>query len=374
MIEHFSPHQTGLPGDEAERRTHELETLHKLAQRIAESLDSREVLTRALEVLISMGWFDCGEAFIKTGKKASVASLELCVEEDPETCSLRSGLIDDVEAAFKAGELRRGDRWQLVPIEKSSLLALVGGSGASVSQAFLEAVRDLVSASLKRTELHQRLTSKERQRSRLLQALLHAQEEERGRISRDLHDQIGQALTAILLGLDKASLEPEPQQLKQLKELTSITLGDVRRIAMDLRPSLLDELGLEAAIKRYAREIHERYALEISVFVRLPTRLSHEEETVLYRVVQEAITNVVRHAEAQRASVVVTSSNKHVKLVVEDDGGGFDPGALTPGEQLGITGMRERIELLGGSFRLESAPARGCAVFARLPVRYSYAV
>jgi signal transduction histidine kinase len=303
-----------------------------------------------------------------------VVSLELCVQEDLEKCSLRTGLVDDVEAAFQASELCRGDRWQLIPIEQNSLLALVGGSGASVSQAFLEAVKDLVSASLKRTELHQRLTSKERQRSRLLQALLHAQEEERGRISRDLHDQIGQALTAILLGLDKAIGEPEPQQLKQLKDLTSITLGDVRRIAMDLRPSLLDELGLEAAIKRYAREIHERYALEISVFVRLPRRLSHEEETVLYRVVQEAITNVVRHAEAQRASVVVTASNKHVQLVVEDDGHGFDPGALTPGEQLGITGMRERIELLGGSFRLESAPARGCAVFARLPVRYSYAV
>ncbi|MDF1522534.1 MAG: sensor histidine kinase [Trueperaceae bacterium] len=352
---------------EAERRTRELETLHALSRAIAELLGERDVVERALQTVVDMGWFACGEAFLHGPAGLEPVAVGLCPYERVEACPLRSELQIDVEAVLREGHPRHDGTWHLVPIGGRALLALSGAR--DVSPSFLANVTELVAGALKRTQLHDRLAEKEAQRSRLLQALLTAQEEERGRISRDLHDQIGQALTALLLGLDRNLEHPDPASLARLKELASITLGDVRRIALDLRPSVLDELGLEAAVRRYARDVHERYGLDVAVLVTLPTRLPRQEETVLYRAVQEALTNVVRHAKATSVSVVATKGGSSVRLVIEDDGVGFDPDALAPAEMIGLLGMRERLELLGGSLRIESAPGAGCTVHARLPVR-----
>jgi signal transduction histidine kinase len=355
--------------DEAGRRTRELETLHVLAEAVAEAVQAAEVLERSLTALLEMGWFTCGEALLRhaPGEPLTTVTVGLCPFEPLRACPKRPDLITQGERSLAAGEVARTDEWLLVPVDDVALLALSGGE--SVSQGFLGAVIDVIRASLKHAHLNQRLGEKEQQRSRLLQAFLTAQEEERGRISRDLHDQIGQALTALLLGLDQNIDHPDSKSLQRLKELTSVTLADVRRIALDLRPSVLDELGLEAGIRRYARDIHERYGLGVSVLVNLPGRLQHQEEIVLYRVVQEGLTNIVRHASARQGSVVVTSYNSYVQCVVEDDGVGFDPEALLPGEQVGLMGMRERLEVLGGSLRIESEPGQGTALYARLPVR-----
>jgi signal transduction histidine kinase len=353
---------------EAERRTRELETLHALSRAIAELLGEREVVERALQTVVDMGWFACGEAFLqRPGGGLEPVAVGLCPYDGVEACPLRADLQVDAEAVLREGLPRYDGTWHLVPIGGRALLALSGAR--DVSPSFLANVTELVAGALKRTQLHDRLAEKEAQRSRLLHALLTAQEEERGRISRDLHDQIGQALTALLLGLDRNLEHPDPASLARLKELASITLGDVRRIALDLRPSVLDELGLEAAVRRYARDVHERYGLDVAVLVTLPTRLPRQEETVLYRAVQEALTNVVRHAKATSVSVVATKGGSSVRLVIEDDGVGFDPDALAPAEMIGLLGMRERLELLGGSLRIESAPGAGCTVHARLPVR-----
>lgn len=368
MIERLSLAARPSPATtEVERRTRELETLHRLSQAVAETLEGPEVVGRALQAVIDMGWFACGEGFLKTGDELTTVAVGLCPYEQVSACPLRPKLLADAEAVLAGGRVRVENSWHLVPIGGSALLALSGAR--DVSASFIANVTELVDAALKRTQLHRRLAEKEAQRSRLLQAVLTAQEEERGRISRDLHDQIGQSLTALLLGLDRNLEHPDVASLGQLRELASITLGDVRRIALDLRPSVLDELGLEAAVRRYARDVHERYAVDVSVLVTLPTRLSRQEETVLYRVVQEALTNVVRHARAKAASVVATVRKGSVRLVVEDDGVGFDPAGLAPAEMIGLLGMRERLELLGGSLRLEAAPGAGCSVHARLPVR-----
>jgi len=359
----------GVAVDEAQRRTRELETLHRLAQDVADTLKASDVLERSLTALLEMGWFECGEALLRDGPGGDLATVTvgLCPFESLRDCPKRPDLNGAAEAVFGGGKAVRTGGWLLVPVDDEALLALSGGE--DVSEGFLGAVIDLVRASLNHTHLHERLAEKEQQRSRLLQAFLSAQEEERGRISRDLHDQIGQALTALVLGLDQSIANPDKARLQRLKELTSVTLSDVRRIALDLRPSVLDELGLEAGLRRYARDIHQRYGLDVSVLVNLPSRLQHQEEVVLYRVVQEGLTNVVRHASARRASVVVTSYNSYVQCVVEDDGVGFDEPALLPGEQVGLMGMRERLEVLGGSFRIETAPGEGTALYARLPVR-----
>lgn len=363
----------------ADRRTHELATLRRLGIAIADGLDERQVLVRALACLIDMGELAGGTAFrIVDGAPEPVATRSR-EDDDPRDRDValdaasgvaRAEELDDaIREALASGEpVVRDGRWT-VPVERRAALSLLAGEGVhDASTEFLRTVSVMVAAGLRRAALQARLTEKEHQRARLIGALLTAQEEERVRISRDLHDQIGQALTGLLLGLDAAIEQPDRIELSRLKELTSATLGDVRRIALDLRPSVLDALGLEAAVRRFARDLHERYGLETQVAVHLP-RLSSVEETVLYRVCQEALTNVARHAHASSVSVVATAGDRQIQLVVEDDGAGFDPSALSPADEVGIVGMRERLQLLGGSLRIETTLGRGTTVHARVPRR-----
>jgi PAS domain S-box-containing protein len=206
-------------------------------------------------------------------------------------------------------------------------------------------------------------------RQRAINELLTVQEEERSRIARDLHDHVGQLLTGLNLGLSAVIEKPDKQKLTDLKALASTILEDVRRISRDLRPALLDELGLAAAIKRFARElVPEGSSMTVDVLVRVPETLERDTATVIYRVTQEALTNVVRHAKARHASVVVTTSDDAVQLIVEDDGMGFDPSAVAVSEHIGLSSMRERVELLGGTFAAESLPEKGTIISAKLPL------
>ncbi len=206
-------------------------------------------------------------------------------------------------------------------------------------------------------------------RQRAVEALLTAQDEERVRISRDLHDGVGQALTAVNLGLNALFENPTRERVQELKGLVTQTLDDVRRISRDLRPALLDELGLEAALTRFARLLSARSATTIDVLTRLPERLPRREEVAVYRVVQEALTNVVRHAGATHASVVLSAKGDYVQLIVEDNGKGFDVSEFSAEAGVGLAGMRERVELLGGVLRLESTPGRGTVISVRLPLQ-----
>ena len=132
---------------------------------------------------------------------------------------------------------------------------------------------------------------------------------------------------------------------------------------------MLDELGLEAAIRRFARELAQGKALDVDLLVRPPQAMARNEQIVIYRVVQEALTNVARHADAGHASVVVTHGAGEVQLVIEDDGRGFDPTGRPAGETIGLAGMRERLELLGGSLDIDSTEGRGTIVTGRFPTR-----
>ena len=343
----------------------ELEILLELSRALDDTPNGVDAARRALRALVTPGAFAAGEGWWRSGADAGLLPLGAGeVDERPAAAV--------VDAVMAAGRPQRHDDWWLVPVVDEGVLGLRGGP--DVSGAFLAGIVELLAATLRGSHLRRSLGEKEAQRSRLLQALLTAQEEERSRIARDLHDQIGQSLTALLLGLDRqlerpvGSAEELQDELRRLRGLTAVTLADVRRIALDLRPAVLDEFGLAAALRRFARELNERYGIAVNVLVDVPDRLSREVETVLYRVAQEALTNVVRHAQAAEASIVVTVPQGSVQLVVEDDGVGFDPAALAPSERIGLIGMRERLELLGGSLRLESAPGSGCSVHARLPL------
>jgi signal transduction histidine kinase len=204
-----------------------------------------------------------------------------------------------------------------------------------------------------------------------LRRVVAGQELERQRLARELHDETGQALTSILLGLKTIEEAGDGQDVRksilELRELVVGTLQDVRRLAVELRPKALDDFGLVAALQRLAETFAEQTGIRVHVQAVLgDSRLSGETETALYRIVQEALTNVIKHAQAQTVSVVLTRKDDRVVAVIEDDGRGFDP-ADTSDERLGLLGMGERIALVNGQLSVESRPGEGTTIAVEVP-------
>ena len=206
-----------------------------------------------------------------------------------------------------------------------------------------------------------------------LRRVVEGQELERRRLARELHDETGQALTSILLGLkalEERSKDPASRAAtEELRELVVSTLRDVRRLAVELRPSALDDFGLVAALERLAESFAEQTGISVDFQTALADeRLPEEVETALYRIVQESLTNVVKHAQARRVSILLARKDGAVKAVVEDDGQGFDPAEQTD-EGYGLMGMRERLALLGGRLEVESGHDGGTTIAAEVPVQ-----
>lgn len=207
-----------------------------------------------------------------------------------------------------------------------------------------------------------------------LRRVVEGQELERKRLARELHDETGQALTSILLGLrsieDATRDQPQVREsVLALRELVVSTLHDVRRLAVELRPKALDDFGLVPALERLAETFGEQTDVDVQVQAALgEERLEPEIETALYRIVQEALTNVVKHAHARTISVVLTKRGDSVTALIEDDGQGFDPSQAS-GDGLGLLGMRERIALLRGRVAVESSEGSGTTVVVEVPVR-----
>ena len=206
-----------------------------------------------------------------------------------------------------------------------------------------------------------------------MRKVVEAQELERKRLARELHDETGQALTSILLGLKSLEQALDSDEGREgvasLRDLVVSTLQDVRRLAVELRPSALDDFGLAPALERLVDTYGRQAAIPVHLEITLgDERLPAEVETTLYRMVQEALTNVAKHADATSISILLTRTASSVRLVVEDDGAGFEPGGARDGG-LGLPGMRERVALLDGRLRVESARGKGTTLVAEVPVR-----
>ena len=203
--------------------------------------------------------------------------------------------------------------------------------------------------------------------------VVEAQEVERARLARELHDETGQALTSILLGLkaleDRVETDDGGAAFAELRELVVGTLQDVRRLAVELRPAALDDFGLVPALERLRDTMSEQgdIAVEVKSDLDDQQRLPAETETALYRIVQEALTNVLKHASAARVTVRLKQGDRVVQLVVQDDGTGFDPQGVRDGG-LGLVGMRERVGLLGGRMVVESSEGAGTLLKAEVPI------
>ena len=204
-----------------------------------------------------------------------------------------------------------------------------------------------------------------------LRRVVAAQELERRRLARELHDETGQALTSILLGLRAMEDAKTDEQVRAaaaaLRELVVRTLQDVRQLAVELRPSALDDFGLVAALERLVETWADQTQIRVELEAGLSGRLGPEIETTLYRIVQEALTNIVKHARASRVSIVLSDRGGAVTVVIEDDGIGFAPeGAREEG--LGLVGMRERVALVGGRLRVESRARAGTTLIVEVPL------
>lgn len=207
--------------------------------------------------------------------------------------------------------------------------------------------------------------------------LLGAQEEVSRRIARELHDQVGQALTAVKLNLEgvarQTTLGAALARLPKAMETVDHAIGEVRGLSLDLRPSILDDLGLAAALRWYVDRQTREVSLEGQVAVECDeTRIPPEIETACFRLTQEAVTNVLRHARAKRVWVEVRGSGAALELRVRDDGAGFDPAEAraraASGACMGLSSMQERVSLAGGQLEIMAAPGSGTELVARFPV------
>jgi signal transduction histidine kinase len=218
----------------------------------------------------------------------------------------------------------------------------------------------------------------EEELSQVLGSTIDKQEAERQRIARELHDTFGQTLTLLKLGLDDFSRAShassgERSKLAALKGLVSQAGSEMNRLAWEIRPTALDDLGLETAIRQLVETWSERSNLQFGLHLALnDRRMNPAVETTLYRVLQEAITNIAKHAAATRAGVLLEASAKEVRMIVEDDGQGFSPVESAPAgispKGLGLLGIRERLSLVSGTLEVESALGRGCTLFVRVPL------
>lgn len=215
---------------------------------------------------------------------------------------------------------------------------------------------------------------RQRLRTELVERVISAQEEERKRISCDLHDQTSQALVSLIVQLKLVETAPNEavrrKNLDILREQLRSTLGEVRQMALDLRPSILDDLGLEQAVRSFGERCTNNNGLQVSISCQGELNTLPERHTITsYRVVQEALSNVVKHSQAQHAQVEICYQPEMLLLKIQDDGIGFDQQRVKRnGSSLGILGMQERVALLGGQIEIHGAPGQGATIIAQIPV------
>lgn len=199
--------------------------------------------------------------------------------------------------------------------------------------------------------------------------LVRAQEDERRALSRELHDQVGQSFSAVLMEAENLlDLDPTVEvrpHLEALRSLAESGMNEIRNMALLLRPSMLDDFGLVPALNWQAREAAKRTGMRVQVESELEDELPEEHKTTIYRIVQEALNNCARHAQASTVQVSVRGENGRILLNVQDDGSGFDPKRV---RGLGLLGMEERVRHLGGTFEIDSKPGRGTLLHIALPL------
>jgi len=242
------------------------------------------------------------------------------------------------------------------------------------NQMLIQSYANLAAVAIQNTLLFDELRRSNKQLHGLSQRLMKAQEEERLHLSRELHDESGQLLTALTvqLGLlDRNLDQPEDmrEKIEELKSTANEIQENLHQLAINLRPASLDHIGLVATLRQFITEFNRQYNFSVDFeAVGLESkRLPSDVETTIFRIVQESLTNVILHAQAKQVDVLLNLHNQQVILIVEDDGIGFVPTSFGTEDHLGLFGMRERVEMLGGTFMIESSPGKGTTIKAEVP-------
>lgn len=393
--------------EQLRRQNRELDALYKLADMTNHPANVQQVSVQALHQAVESVEASAGlilllgeaqptilasdklsDRFLDKVQRA-VPDLKFLVEPEAEFNELK--IIDQIAGSTELPaelivECQRYEFTCIVHANISGKQSRIGGillfyqDGHAITQVrrqLISGICNQVGVTILNSQLWEELKHKESLRAQLLNKVVTAQEEERRRISRELHDETGQALTSLLVQLKILEQSDDPEsiqrQVNDIRQLALRTLQEVRRLAMDLRPAALDDLGLISALEGYIYNYSGKTGLEVTFEpVNLEnTRLPHDIETVLYRVIQESLTNIARHANASQASVRIMREHDTIHILVEDNGRGFDASAMLKSDDdagLGILGMQERIELIGGRFKLHSRPGQGTRIAVELTI------
>jgi signal transduction histidine kinase/HAMP domain-containing protein len=388
------------------RRNRELATMNELAMTITQSLRLETILGKALDDLLPLTGMDVGSIYL-VEKETGQLKLQAYrgVSQEAAQAMLRLHRMDS-----GCGGVVETGQPQVVPdlagyyggrtgasLEHDGLRSLVHVPltvrGAPLGSlcvgtrnphdfvpeevALLTAIGSHIAVAVENARLYEEVKRKEELRGELLEKVIAAQEEERKRIARELHDDTSQALTALLYAIETATETSDPTEARRvlagMRQVATATLEGVHKLIFDLRPAILDNLGLPAALRWYAetrlQEAGVRLHLEEKGTSR---RLPPQTETALFRVVQEAISNIVRHAGARNVRLIFDCQDSAVGIDVQDDGIGFDMAevarSIDQQRGLGLVGMQERVSLLGGQIAIVSAPGMGTQISIRVPL------
>lgn len=399
---HELEHRVATRTAEVEARNRELAQLNRLAETVSGSLDQQVLLTCTLHELISITNADVGYVLVPDddGRLRLIASQppqipnicnygalnERCLcalaVRRQEILTLERGTERADSPICQLAQLNSCIALPLGTAEHSSGVLFLGSEEPdhfeALDQSTLQAMGRQVGMALANARLYQQLQIRDQERAELLKRVMNAQEEERRRLAQELHDETSQALASLQIGLERLGSDQQVTQsvrdlASELRGIAAGTLKEVHRLAVELRPSVLDDIGLVAAIQRFLRDCADRGSL-LADFATVGidrVRLLPAAETAIYRIVQGALTNVVQHAHAEHVSVLVERRGQKLVVIIEDDGEGFDLTGVREGSlegRLGLAGMEERVALLGGNLTIETAPGSGTTVFLEVPI------
>jgi signal transduction histidine kinase len=389
-----------------QQQTRELAILKAIIQTVSTSYNLKETLAAALEIVLSVAGSSVGWICLMGEDKscsAFVGYRGLCFSENNEVAKpclvhcvcgkvRRTGdvvIIRHLNQGCPLLDQNEVDGQKIsghISIPLTTKSRVVGQLNIAFSAPeladqvdidLLKTISPQLAVAVENAMLWEEVQGKENMHKELLKRVVTAQEEERRRISRELHDEMGQELTSLLVRLqvlDKMDKSPQSHDLiVGLEKTTSQMLSSIHDLAVELRPTVLDDLGLVPALTQYAKTCPEYLGIELD-FEAIgfgSTRLPHEVETTLYRIIQESLTNVARHSGAGKASVLLKWGEKNLVVIIEDNGVGFDPKDMKTNsihnKHLGLYGMEERVSLIGGKMTVESSPGKGTMLYLEIP-------
>jgi PAS domain S-box-containing protein len=387
------------------RKNQQLAILNKISTTVNESLDLTEMLERSLSEILRLTGIDVGAIFLLN---ESLGDLNLMAHQglSKEAAQLAAqlgmldgscgGVIERGQVAIipdisryrgkRANSLIQEHLKSLMHVPLTTKGCTLGSmcvatrekhSFGKEDEELLTAIGSQIAVAIENARLYAEVQHKEHIRAVLYKKIVNAQEDERRRIARELHDDTSQALTALIFsaeeGLELSNTQEIKERLHSMRNIIQNTLDGVHQIIFDLRPSMLDHLGLVPAMRWFAETHLESKGARVTIKQETPIkRLSPELETALFRVVQEAITNVARHSAARNVELSIRLESNEICVDIIDDGIGFEINTVTispdSGRGLGLLGMEERLELLNGELNVEAAPGAGTKVFIRVPI------